>query len=216
VATLKKYDIHAEKVDEVEIKDNLLTMEANGQMIKDYIVALRANQRQWSASSKNRREVAGTSKKPHPQKGTGRARQGEITAPQYRGGGVVFGPKPKFDQHVKVNKKEKRKAIRFLFSSKIKEEMLHLLAKQQKVEKTKQIADFMSALNMQNKRVLFVGGESEKESNKEIHRCLRNIPKVEFVLVQNVNGYDLAASQQVVLLESAYEEFMQLLTDKGK
>lgn len=216
MATLKKYDIHAEKVDEVEIKDNLLTMEANGQMIKDYIVALRANQRQWSASSKNRREVAGTSKKPHPQKGTGRARQGEITAPQYRGGGVVFGPKPKFDQHVKVNKKEKRKAIRFLFSSKIKEEMLHLLAKQQKVEKTKQIADFMSALNMQNKRVLFVGGESEKESNKEIHRCLRNIPKVEFVLVQNVNGYDLAASQQVVLLESAYEEFMQLLTDKGK
>ena len=78
-------------------------------MIKDYIVALRANKRQWSANTKGRTEVNHSNKKPWRQKGTGNARQGTFAAPQFKGGGVVFGPKPKFDQHVRINRQERRR-----------------------------------------------------------------------------------------------------------
>src|SRR5262245_53218509 len=96
-------------------------------MIKDYIVALRANARQWSASTKTRSEMRHTTKKPHPQKGQGRARQGSLVAPQYRGGGRVFAPKPKFDQHVRINRKERKAAIRFLLAEKFKENKVWLI-----------------------------------------------------------------------------------------
>ena len=118
---LKKYDIKGKHLGDVEVNEALVNAEANGQSIKDYIVALRANARQWSANTKGRSEVNHTTKKPHPQKGGGRARQGSLAAPQYKGGGRVFGPKPKFDQHVKINRKERQAAIRFLLSEKIKE-----------------------------------------------------------------------------------------------
>ena len=96
-------------------------------MIKDYIVALRANARQWSANTKTRSEVKHTTKKPHPQKGQGRARQGSLVSPQYRGGGRVFGPKPKFDQHVRINQKERKAAIRFFLAEKLKENRVWLI-----------------------------------------------------------------------------------------
>ena len=88
------------------LDDAFLDVQANSQMIKDYIVALRANARQWSANTLGRSEVVHSTKKPHRQKGTGSARQGSLVSPQYRGGGIVFGPKPKFDQHVRINKKK--------------------------------------------------------------------------------------------------------------
>src|SRR5208282_3594426 len=96
-------------------------------MIKDYTVAIRNNARQWSASTKGRKEINRTGKKPHPQKGQGRSRQGCLAAPQYKGGGIVFGPKPKFDQHVRINKKERRAAIRFFLAEKIKANQVHVL-----------------------------------------------------------------------------------------
>src|ERR1700733_2105998 len=96
-------------------------------MIKDYIIALRANARQWSANTKTRAEVSHTTKKPHPQKGGGRARQGSLVAPQYKGGGRVHAHPPKFDQHVRINKKERRAAIRFLLAEKLRADRLHVL-----------------------------------------------------------------------------------------
>lgn len=99
MATLKKYDISGKEIGEVSIEDNVLEYKGNPQMIKDYLVAVRNNARQWSANTKGRKEVNRTGKKPHQQKGLGRARQGCFAAPQYRGGGIVFGPKPKFDVH---------------------------------------------------------------------------------------------------------------------
>ena len=96
---LKKYNLAGQEVGEVTLEDSLTSANKNLQMIKDYLVAIRANARQWSANTKGRSEVNHTTKKPHPQKGTGNARQGSLAAPQYKGGGRVFGPKPKFDQH---------------------------------------------------------------------------------------------------------------------
>src|SRR5256885_151263 len=111
---LKKFSLDAKETGTVEVADALATAQVNSQLVKDYIVALRANARQWSANTKGRSEVNHSTKKPHAQKGGGRSRQGSLAAPQYKGGGRVFGPKPKFDQHVKINQKERRSAIRAL------------------------------------------------------------------------------------------------------
>src|ERR1700728_4248990 len=113
-------------------------------MIKDYIVALRENARQWSANTKGRSEVNHTTKKPHPQKGGGRARQGMLSAPQYKGGGRVFGPRPKFDQHVRINKKERKAAIRFLLGEKIRNHKIHIIeTTEMDAPKTSTIANFV-------------------------------------------------------------------------
>src|ERR1700722_14881711 len=126
-------------------------------MVKDYIIALRANARQWSANTKGRSEVKHTTKKPHPQKGGGRARQGSLVAPQYRGGGRVFGPKQKFDQHVRINKKERQAAIRFLLAEKLRENKLHIIEDINLTEpKTKTVVDFLKAAEIKG-RVLFLG-----------------------------------------------------------
>ena len=118
--SLKKYNLRGEEVGTVEVSDILAEAKANSQLVKDYIVALRANARQWSACTKTRSEMSHSTKKPHPQKGGGRSRQGSLVAPQYRGGGRVFGPKPKPDFHLRVNQKERRAAIRALIADKIR------------------------------------------------------------------------------------------------
>src|SRR3990172_8715351 len=103
----------------VQVDDAVLQMTAHPQSVKDYLVAIRKNARQWSASTKTRAEIQRTGRKPHPQKGQGRSRQGDLAAPQYKGGGIVFGPKPKFDMHVRINKKERRAAVRSMIVQKI-------------------------------------------------------------------------------------------------
>lgn len=106
MAELKKYDLTGKENGRVSIDDELLSISANHQMIKDYLVAKRKNDRQWSASTQTRAEVSHSKRKPFAQKGTGNARQGFLGAPQFRGGGRVHAPRPKFDQHVRINKKK--------------------------------------------------------------------------------------------------------------
>lgn len=228
MATLKKYDLTGQQIGEVEIDDAFIDVEVNGQMIKDYIVALRANARQWSASTQGRSEVAHSKKKPHRQKGTGRARQGFLGAPQFKGGGVVFGPKPKFNMHVRINRKERRLAILSLIAEKIKEQRVHVLQDDAlEVPKTKVVASFLDALNL-NKRVLFLGdsksvevevidGESREISvhcsmHENLVKSLRNIPKVKFSLAKNVNGYELLLAQDLVVTEKSLDELKTWLT----
>src|SRR5271168_1072268 len=132
-------------------------------MVKDYIVALRANARQWSANTKGRSEVKHTTKKPHPQKGGGRARQGSLVAPQFRGGGIVFGPKPKFDQHVKINKKEKKAVIHAILSDKILNSSIIVLESTQlDAPRTKTLDNFLKNAGLL-KRVLFLAEGNYKE-----------------------------------------------------
>lgn len=227
MATLKKYNLKGQEIGQVNVNDALANAEANGQMIKDYIVAIRQNARQWSANTKGRSEVNHSTKKPHPQKGGGRARQGRLSSPQYKGGGRVFGPKPKFDQHVRINKKERQAAIRFLIGEKIRANQIHIIDSTHiKTPHTKTLAAFIKSCNMEGKRLLFLGEStfSEIEIGDATHRfnihsnqhenfikSMRNVPKTAFSLATNISGYDVMIAHDIIMTESAFEELNQWL-----
>lgn len=227
MADLKKYSLESKEVGSVSVAEELMNAEANGQMVKDYIVALRANARQWSANTKGRSEVSHSTKKPHPQKGGGRARQGSLAAPQYKGGGRVFGPKPKFDQHVKINKKERLAAIRFLIGEKLRNDRVTVI-QDAVVEKpkTKVVVQFLRQQNLEGRRVLFVGeglyaeiemGEfkdrfsAPTDQHHTFIKSMRNVPKTGFALATNLNGYDILLAHQLVFTEKALQELQAWL-----
>lgn len=221
MGTLKKYSLSGKEVGHVSVPAALKTADANSQMVKDYIIALRANARQWSASTKTRSEVVHTTKKPHPQKGTGRARQGSLVSPQYRGGGRVHAPRPKFDQHVRINKKERQAAIRTLLAEKLNDNKVHIIDSTELSEpKTKSITEFLKARDVKG-RILFLGETTYEEvesagkktkvsvssnSHENFLKSMRNLPKTMFRLASNISGYDLLIAKEVVLTESALKE----------
>lgn len=224
MAALKKYNLAGKEVGQIAIEDEILQSNANSQMIKDYIIALRENARQWSANTKSRAQVNHSGKKPHPQKGTGRARQGYLGSPQYRGGGRVHAPKPKSDQHVRVNKKEKRAAIRHLLIEKILDNRLHVLQLEEMREpKTKIVYEFLKSRELEGKRVLFLGDgllmglKEGKESAPPTKRfetfikSIRNISENEFMLVPNVSGYDILVNHDLIIMETAIDQLKVLL-----
>ena len=212
---IKKYNIAGSVVGELSIDERLVQTTANSQMIKDYIVAIRHNARQWSANTQTRPEVSHSGQKPHPQKGTGKARQGYLGAPQYKGGGRVHSPRPKFDQHVKINKKERRAVNRNLVAEKILGGKFHILSLDSFNEpKTKVVAEFMKKLDVENKRVLFLyEGVLEASSDKydAFKLSTQNIQKVHVSQFPTINAYDLMVASHVVLLEPAVDELMVLL-----
>ncbi|MBI3508093.1 MAG: 50S ribosomal protein L4 [Chlamydiia bacterium] len=214
MATLKKYDMSGKEVGHVQVDDALLEIAAHPQSIKDYIVAIRYNARQWSANTKTRAQINRTGKKPHPQKGQGRSRQGDLAAPHYKGGGIVFGPKPKFDVSIRINKKEKRAAIRYMIAEKIKSGRVHVLKNEElKAPKTSKMAEFFEKTPCGVKRTLIVG-EAKKEMempNMNLMKSVRNLPKKEFVPLSQVNGYSLALCQDIVVLDSAWDELLAML-----
>ena len=214
---LKKYDMKGKEVGEIDIDDKLLDVSVNSQMIKDYLVALRNNRRQWSANTKGRSEINHSNAKPHPQKGTGRARQGTIKAAQYKGGAIVFGPKPKFDQHVRINRKEKRAAIHFLLAEKIKEGHLHILKLETlKSPKTKQVSGLLKGIGVDGKKVLFLSETSEKgkENRTHFYLSMRNIPKTSFMPAESISGYDVIGKDEIIATESALDQLMKVLGSK--
>jgi large subunit ribosomal protein L4 len=216
VAVLKKYDLAGQQIGELNVQDDLVQASANLQMIKDYLIAMRANARQWSANVKGRSEVNHTGKKPHPQKGTGRARQGCLASPQYKGGGRVHGPRTKYDQHVRINKKERRAAIGHLLSEKIMDNRVHVLQYDPlDAPKTKKMVDFFRKRELEGKRILFLA-ESAADAGKyeTLLKSVRNVPKVEFMLAPNVNGYELTLCSDIILLEPAFNDLMILLGGK--
>ena len=213
MAKVKKFNLKGEQVGTVEVADSLQDATANSQLVKDYIIALRANARQWSANTKGRSEVNHSTKKPHAQKGGGRARQGSLVAPQYKGGGIVFGPKPKFDQHVRINKKERIAASRTLISEKIKAGNVCVLNKNGlKEPKTKTMAHFFENLKG-GPRVLVLGESKQEMGNphENLVKSLRNIPKKEYSWLPQLNGYALARCHTLVVLDTALDEFLSML-----
>lgn len=226
MATLKKYNLDGKEVGKLTIDARLLDAEAKGQMIKDYIVALRANARQWSAHTKTRAEVVHTTKKPHPQKGQGRARQGSLVSPQYRGGGRVHTPRAKFDQHVRINQKERKAAIHFLIAEKLKENRICLIENtEMKTPKTRTVADLLKSREI-NGRVLFLGDSRFEEvgidgqvqritvgtdKHDNFAKSTRNLPRSSFKLASNISGYDVICARDIVLTEAALNELTQWL-----
>ena len=217
--SVKKFSLNGKETGSVEIADSLVNAEANGQMIKDYIVALRANARQWSASTKTRAEVVHTTKKPFAQKGTGQGRQGTLVAPHHRGGGRAHGPRPKFDQHIRLNKKERRAVIRALLGEKIRSNSLTVLDDTHlEKPKTKAIAGFLHSAGLEG-RTLFLG-EGNYHKDKESGVCtsvtcdkhdnfiksVNNLPKVEFLLAKNVSGYDLMIAKEIIVTAARFKK----------
>lgn len=207
---LSKFDFFGKEVGKVELVDEFFSgIEEKNQSVKDYIVAIRANKRQWSASTKGRSEVSHSTKKPFRQKGTGNARQGCLAAPQFRGGGIVFGPKPKFDQHVRINRKERRLAIRTLLAQKIQTGRVFVADDQVFVNslskpRTKEVQRFLNDCGVENRGILFVDDLDHVMGNANFRLSVRNLPAVRgFTYEENVNGYDLIAARNVVVSEKA-------------
>lgn len=213
MVSIKKYDLNGKETGEVEISDDLLEIQVSPQMVKDYLVALRHNQRQWSANTKGRSELSYSKKKPHPQKGTGNARQGYIGVSQYRGGAVVFGPKPKFDQNQRVNRKEKRLAIKSLLVDRIKANKVRVLDfAGMDAPRTKTIAAFLREVSLTNEKALFLAAcEGDFVA---LSKSIRNLPKASFRRMTGVNGYDLALNQEIIVLQSALDEFKAALGER--
>ena len=224
MTTLKKYDLTGKEVGELKVADDLLDCTVNHQSMKDYLVAIRNNKRQWSANTKGRSEINHSNAKPHPQKGTGKARQGTLAAPQYKGGGIVFGPKPKFDQHVRINKKERRAAIRFLICEKIRAgKMIILESTKLDGPKTKTVANFLKKVGVkETQRTLFLGESFAHSDGNETDfnsmcnqnvfiKSMSNIPKSRFKHAKNISGLDMADGAQVIVMDEAVSDLMLML-----
>ena len=188
------YDIAGKKVDTVELKDEIFGIEPNEAVVHSVLVNYLANQRQGTQSTKTRAEVRGGGKKPWRQKGTGRARQGSIRAPQWIKGGIALGPKPRSYKYT-VNKKEKRLAIKSVLSSKVIEKELTVVDKLELKEiKTKSMVKALTALKVEGKTLIIV-----PEKNTNVVMSARNIEGVKTITANNINVFDLLKYNNLIL-----------------
>lgn len=188
------YDIAGKKVDTVDLKDEVFGIEPNEAVVHSVLVNYLANQRQGTQSTKTRAEVSGGGKKPWRQKGTGRARQGSIRAPQWIKGGIALGPKPRSYKY-SVNKKEKRLAIRSVLSSKVLEKELTVVDKLELSEiKTKTMVKALADLKVEGKTLIIL-----PENNKNVLMSSRNIEGVKTIVANNINVFDLLKYSNLIL-----------------
>lgn len=195
-----------EKVGSIELSEHVFGITPHQQALYDVVKAQRAAMRQGTHAVKNRSEVAGGGKKPWRQKGTGRARQGSIRSPQWRGGGVVFGPNPR-SYAVKVNKKVKQLAFRSALSHFVLENKITVLNELAfENAKTKEFKTMLDSLNL-NGKALFIGTEF---NGLEV-RAGRNIPGVNFAEAAHVSVYDILNTKNLVLTEAAVKQIEEAL-----
>ncbi len=188
------YDIKGKKVSDVELNENVFGIEPNENIVHMVLVNYLANQRQGTQSTKTRSEVRGGGRKPWRQKGTGRARQGSIRAPQWIKGGIALGPKPRSYKYT-VNKKEKRLAIRSVLSSKVLENKLTVVDKLELAEiKTKTMKKAFDDLKVEGKTLVII-----PEKNLNVEASARNIEGIKTILVNTINIYDLLKYTNLVL-----------------
>ena len=188
------YDIKGKKVSDIELADSVFGIEPNENIVHAVLVNYLANQRQGTQSTKTRAEVRGGGKKPWRQKGTGRARQGSIRAPQWIKGGIALGPKPRSYKYT-VNKKEKRLAIKSVLSSKVLEKELTVVDKLELKEiKTKSMVKALAALKVEGKTLIVL-----PETNKNVVMSARNIEGVKTISANNINVFDLLKYNNLIL-----------------
>ena len=188
------YNIEGKKVNDVELKEDIFGIIPNEELVHSVIVNYLANQRQGTQSTKTRAEVRGGGKKPWRQKGTGRARQGSIRAPQWIKGGIALGPKPRSYSY-KLNKKERRLAIKSCLSSKVIENELTVVDKFEFNEiKTKEVAKMLNNLKLEGKTLILL-----PEKNEIIQKSARNIKGVKTLSVNTINAYDLVNYKNLVV-----------------
>ena len=188
------YSIDGNKVKEVELNEAIFGIEPNEAVVHSVLVNFLANQRQGTQNTKTRSEVSGGGRKPWRQKGTGRARQGSIRAPQWIKGGIALGPKPR-SYYYTVNKKEKRLAVKSVLSSKVLENELTVVdSLNMKEIKTKEMVKALNNLKVEGKTLILL-----PEKNENVQKSARNIEGVKTSLVNTINVYDLLKYKNLVI-----------------
>ena len=192
----------------VSLSDEIFGIEPNDNAIYLDVKQYLANQRQGTHKSKERNEVAGSTKKIKKQRGTGGARAGSLKAPNFRGGGRVFGPRPR-DYSFKLNKKVKQLARKSALAYKVKENSLMVLEDVSfDAPKTKNYIALLSGLSLSDKKTLLV----LSEDNKNVFLSSRNLPKAKVVTVDDVNTYQLLHADQLVLCEGSVSKLETILS----
>ena len=193
------------KVKEIELDENIFGIEPNENVVHLVIVNYLANQRQGTQNTKTRSEVSGGGRKPWRQKGTGRARQGSIRSPQWVKGGIALGPKPRTYTY-KVNKKERRLAIKSVLSSKVLEKQLTVVDKLELKEiKTAKMVKTLDNLKITGKTLVVL-----PENNENVQKSLRNIKGVKASIVDTINAYDLVKYDNLVLTEGSVKKIEEV------
>ena len=188
------YNMQGKKVSDLELSEKVFGIEPNENVVHSVLVNYLANQRQGTQSTKTRAEVRGGGRKPWRQKGTGRARQGSIRAPQWIKGGIALGPKPRSYSY-RINKKEKQLAIRSILSSKVLENKLTVVDKLEvKEPKTKVMVKALTDLKVEGKTLIILA-----DKNENVKLSSRNIEGVKTIELNTINVFDLLKYNKLVL-----------------
>ena len=199
------YDINGKKVKELELNEEVFGIEPNEAVVHSVLVNFLANQRQGTQNTKTRSEVSGGGKKPWRQKGTGRARQGSIRAPQWIKGGIALGPKPRSYKYT-VNKKERALAIRSVLSAKVLENELVVVDNMPLKEiKTKEMVKALNNLKVEGKALIML-----PTKNENIQKSARNIEGVKTLTVDTINVYDLLKYNKLVVTEDTVKKLEEV------
>lgn len=191
-------DMEGKSVEEIELNKEIFDVEINEHAVYLVVKNILANKRQGTHSAKTRSEVRGGGRKPWRQKGTGRARQGSIRSPQWKGGGIVFAKKPR-DYSYTTPKKVRRLALKSVLTSKVQENQM-IVVDNIKLEeaKTKNIVKVLNAINSDKKALLVLAG-----NDTDVKRAARNIPTVETVTAENINVYEVLKYNSLIITKDA-------------
>mgnify|MGYP005829103375 CR=1 FL=1 len=194
------------QVGDVELNDSVFGIEPNQNVLYEAVIMQRASQRQGTSKVKGRSEVRGGGRKPWRQKGTGRARQGSIRSPQWRGGGTVFGPVPRSYSY-KLPKKVRRLAIKSALSTKVVEENILVLESLVfDAPKTKEFANVLKNLSVNSKTLIVTEG-----SEDNVALSARNIPGVTVVAANGISVLDVVAHDKLIITKAAVEKVEEVL-----
>lgn len=197
MAVLDVVNIKGEKVSQVELDDTVFSVPLKASVMHEVVTMQLAARRKGSASVKHRSDVKGSGKKLFRQKGTGRARRGDVKSPLLRGGGSVFGPDLRSYAY-KVPKKVRRLALKMALSSKlVKDNVVVLNEFEVEPIKTRKVVEALNALDVQNALIV------SAEANENLERSSRNIPGVKVLRCAGLNVYDILKYQKLILLESS-------------
>lgn len=202
--TVGLFNKEGNKIEDIQLNETIFSAEVNADAMHQVVVALLANKRQGTQSAKTRAEVRGGGIKPWRQKGTGRARQGSIRAPQWIKGGVVFAPKPR-DYRMSIPKSMRRVAMLSALTSKVQnDEMVVLDSLTLEVPKTKEVVKMLNAFNA--KKTLIITAEA----NETVYKSARNIEGVAVLPVNNINVYDLLKYPKVIMTKDAVSKIEEV------
>ena len=197
MAKVSVYNMEGKEVESIDLNDAVFGVEVNEHLVHMAVVQQLANNRQGTQKAKTRSEVSGGGRKPWRQKGTGHARQGSTRAPQWTGGGVVFAPVPR-DYSFKMNKKEKRAALKSALTSRVQENKLIVIDELKFDEiKTKNFKAVMDNLKVNKAYVVL------NENDEKAVKSARNLPNVQTALTNTINVYDVMKGGTVILTKDA-------------